>query len=171
MRTSDWSSDVCSSDLAMLIGPADAALWRADIGAAGLDQAVDAIRSTISTVENGRRVTYPFDAATARRLYTRLFGPVADRLPTIAHLIFEPDGAMLRLPINLLVTSDRGLAAYEARLIDPDADPFHMRQIAWLGRTARPSTPVSALAFRHAREEAPSRAAHQNLRLRHNHAR
>src|SRR3546814_1812316 len=82
---------------AMLIGPADAALWRADIGAAGLDQAVDAIRSTISTVENGRRVTYPFDAATARRLYTRLFGPVADRLPTIAHLLFEPDGAMLRL--------------------------------------------------------------------------
>src|SRR3546814_12231507 len=111
----------------MLIGPADAALWRADIGAAGLDQAVDAIRSTISTVENGRRVTYPFDAATARRLYTRLFGPVADRLPTIAHLIFEPDGAMLRLPINLLVTSDRGLAAYEARLIDPAADPFDIR--------------------------------------------
>src|SRR3546814_8066238 len=81
----------------MGVGPADAALGRADIGAAGLDQAVDAIRSTISTVENGRRVTYPFDAATARRLYTRLFGPVADRLPTIAHLIFEPDGAMLRL--------------------------------------------------------------------------
>src|SRR3546814_947168 len=121
----------------MGVGPADAALGRADIGAAGLDQAVDAIRSTISTVEDGRRVTYPFDAATARRLYTRLFGLVADRLPTIAHLIFEPDGAMLRLPIKLLVTSDLGLAAYEARLIDHEDDPFAIRQIAWLGRTPR----------------------------------
>ena len=44
-------------------------LWRADIDADGLENAVDAIRSTISTVENGRRVTYPFDAATARKLY------------------------------------------------------------------------------------------------------
>src|SRR3546814_642726 len=114
------------------------------------------------------RSTYPCSAYLARRLYTRLFGPVADRLPTIAHLIFEPDGAMLRLPINLLVTSDRGLAAYEARLIDPDADPFDMRQIAWLGRTARPSTSVSALAFRNAREAAPSRATHQYFGLGHN---
>src|SRR3546814_14195873 len=75
---------------------------------------------------------------------------------------------MLRLPINLLVTSDRGLAAYEARLIDPDADPFDMRQIAWLGRTARPSTSVSALAFRNAREAAPSRATPQYFGLGHN---
>src|SRR3546814_7601751 len=52
---------------AMLIGPSDARLWRADIGAAGLDRAVDAIRLTISAIENGRRVTYPFDAATARQ--------------------------------------------------------------------------------------------------------
>src|SRR3546814_2250807 len=75
---------------------------------------------------------------------------------------------MLRLPINLLVASDRGLADYEARLIDPDADPFDMRQIAWLGRTVRPSTSVSALAFRNAREAAPSRATHQYFGLGHN---
>src|SRR3546814_20506082 len=111
MRISDWSSDVALPIL--LIGPSDARLWRADIGAAGLDRAVDAIRLTISAIENGRRVTYPFDAATARQLYTQLFGPVADRLPAIAHLIFEPHGAMLRLPINLLVTSEPGLADYE----------------------------------------------------------
>ena len=62
-----------------------------------------------------------------------------DRLPTIANLIFEPDGAMLRLPINLLITSDIGLAAYEQRVNDPSADAFDMRQIAWLGRATRPS--------------------------------
>src|SRR3546814_13898907 len=107
MRISDWSSDVCSSDLD------GAQLWKSDIGASDLEQAVDTIRSTISIVENGRRLTYPFDAATSYKLYGQLFGPVAARLPAVPHLIFEPDGAMLRLPINLLVTADTGLADYE----------------------------------------------------------
>ncbi|KTE37948.1 MULTISPECIES: CHAT domain-containing protein [unclassified Sphingopyxis] len=153
---------------AMLIDNKGAQLWRADIGAAALDAAVDSIRSTISIVENGRRVTYPFDAATARSLYTRLFGPAADRLPTIANLTFEPDGAMLRLPINLLITADTGLAEYEQRLLDPNGDAFDMRQIAWLGRTTRPSTAVSALAFRNARQAPPSNAANQYFGLGQN---
>src|SRR3546814_16347537 len=66
---------------AMLIGPADAALWRADIGAAGLDQAVDALRSTIATVEHRRRRTYPLDPATPRPLSPRPSGP-CPRPPT-----------------------------------------------------------------------------------------
>src|SRR3546814_5391311 len=98
---------------AMLIEPDGAQLWKSDIGASDLEQAVDTIRSTISIVENGRRLTYPFDAATSYKLYGQLFGPVAARLPAVPHLIFEPDGAMLRLPINLLVTADTGLADYE----------------------------------------------------------
>lgn len=153
---------------AMLIGPDDARLWQADIGANDLDAAVDAIRSTISTVENGRRLTYPFDAATAHTLYGQLFGPVAARLPTVTHLIFEPDGAMLRLPINLLITADTGLAEYEQRLLDPAADPFDMRGIAWLGRATRPSTAVSALAFRNARQAPPSTASNQYFGLGEN---
>ncbi|WP_312846628.1 CHAT domain-containing protein [Sphingopyxis sp. PET50] len=153
---------------AMLIDNKGAQLWRSDLSAAQLDAAVDSVRSTISIVENGRRVTYPFDAATARSLYSKLFGPVADRLPTIANIIFEPDGAMLRLPINLLITSDAGLAAYEAKLDDPEADAFDMRGIAWLGRTTRPSTAVSALSFRNARQAAPSNAANQYFGLGQN---
>src|SRR3546814_18517892 len=113
MRISDWSSDVCSSDL----------------------------------VENGRRLTYPFDAAMSYKLYGQLFGPVAARLPAVPHLIFEPDGAMLRLPITLLITADTGLADYERRLRDPDADPFDHRPIASLGRTRRRPTHVSPPRF------------------------
>lgn len=153
---------------AILIEQGRAQLWKSDISASGLDTAVDTIRSTISIIENGRRVTYPFDAATSYKLYGQLFGPVAARLPAIAHLIFEPDGAMLRLPINLLVTANTGLAAYEQRLLDPDADPFDMRQIAWLGRTSRPSTAVSTLGFRNARQAAPSKAANQYFGLGEN---
>ncbi|MDO9370907.1 MAG: CHAT domain-containing protein [Sphingopyxis sp.] len=153
---------------AMLIEQGGAQLWKSDISASGLDTAVDTIRSTISIVENGRRVTYPFDAATAYKLYGQLFGPVAARLPTVQHLIFEPDGGMLRLPINLLVTADTGLAAYEQRLLDPNADPFDMRQIAWLGRATRPSTAVSTLGFRNARQAAPSKASSQYFGLGEN---
>ncbi|KTE00822.1 CHAT domain-containing protein [Sphingopyxis sp. H115] len=153
---------------AMLIEQGGAQLWKSDISASGLDTAVDTIRSTISIVENGRRVTYPFDAATAYKLYGQLFGPVAARLPAVPHLIFEPDGGMLRLPVNLLITADTGLAAYEQRLLDPDADPFDMRQIAWLGRTTRPSTAVSTLAFRNARQAAPSTATQQYFGLGQN---
>lgn len=159
---------VGDSVYAMLVEPGDAQLWKSDISAAGLENAVDTIRSTISIVENGRRVTYPFDAATAHRLYGQLFGPVAARLPAVPHLIFEPDGAMLRLPVNLLITADTGLAAYEQRVLDPEADPFDMRQIAWLGRATRPSTAVSALAFRNARQAAPSKAANQYFGLGEN---
>ncbi|MBW8296635.1 CHAT domain-containing protein [Sphingopyxis sp.] len=159
---------VGDSVYAMLIEPTGAQLWKSDISAAALETAVDTIRSTISIVENGRRVTYPFDAATAYKLYGQLFAPVAARLPNIAHLIFEPDGAMLRLPINLLITADTGLAAYDQRLLDPDADPFDMRQVAWLGRTTRPSTAVSTLAFRNARQAAPSTAANQYFGLGQN---
>lgn len=145
----------------MLADPAGGQMWRADVDRAGLDRNVDLVRSTISTMENGRRVTYPFDAAAAHNLYTRLFGPVADRLPTIANLFFEPDGAMLRLPVNLLITSNKGIAAYEQRLLDPAADAFDMRDIAWLGRTTRASTAVSAMSFRNARQTEASKATRQ----------
>ena len=33
----------------------------------------------------------------ARDLYTRLFAPVGDKLPAQKHIVFEPDGALLRI--------------------------------------------------------------------------
>lgn len=153
---------------AMLIGPNDAKLWKSALSARELDRDVDLLRDSISATENGSRVTYPYNAALARDLYGRLMGPMAARVPQVPHLIFEPDGGMLRLPVNLLITSDTGLADYENRLLDPNADPFDMRGIAWLGRSTRPSTAVSALSFRNARRAAPSRATRQYLGLGQN---
>ncbi|HET6537811.1 MAG TPA: CHAT domain-containing protein [Sphingopyxis sp.] len=152
----------------MLIHADQAQLWKSNISASDLEQSVDQIRDSISMIENGSRVTYPFDAAKARTLYEQLFAPVAQILPKAPHLIFEPDGAMLRLPINLLITSDKGMADYQRRVLDPDADPFDMREIDWLGRATRPSTAVSALSFRNARQMAPSRASQQYLGLGQN---
>jgi tetratricopeptide (TPR) repeat protein len=138
-----------------------AQIWTAGLGAAALDARVAAIRNSISARENGAVVTYPYDADTAFTLFGELFGPAAPQIAATRHIIYEGDGAMLQLPLGVLVTGDTGLAAYNSRLADPEADAFDARELAFLGRTTRTSTAVSPLAFRNARRAAPSRASRQ----------
>ncbi len=124
-----------------------------------LERQVDTLRATISTVENGLHLTYPFDLDLAHALYRNLFGPVDGEIESVRHLVFEPDGALLRLPPNLLVVDAAGIAAYRARVADPKADGFDFRGVEWLGRRRDISTAVSARAFRDVRQAPPSRAA------------
>jgi CHAT domain-containing protein len=119
---------------------------------------VDSLRETIATTVGGQVTTYGFDVALARALYIDLFGPVADRVATAKHLIFEPDGAMLSLPVNLLVTDQASVDTYLARVSNPDADEFDFRGVNWLGRKVVVSTAVSARSFVEARAAAPSAA-------------
>lgn len=128
-----------------------------------LDEIVAALRDTISKDEGGQLNTYPFDVEKARDLYAGLLGPVSARLAGVSHLIFEPDGAMLKLPPNLLIADGASVDAYLARTRDPEADQFDFRNIAWLGRERAVSTAVSARAFRDARRAPASAAARQYL--------
>lgn len=137
--------------------------YRVPLSARQLDAAVDGLRDTISKEEGGQLNTYPFDVKLARQLYLDLLGPASARLETVRHLVFEPDGAMLRLPINLLVASQPGVDAYLARIEDPDADQFDFRGVDWLGRRHMVSTAVSARAFRDARNTPSSNATRQYL--------
>jgi CHAT domain-containing protein len=137
--------------------------WKAPISAAELANKVRSLRGTISAVENGQNVTYPFDVKLARALYQDLFGPVAARLEPVQHLIFEPDGAMLQLPPNLLIADQAGVDRYVARTASPNADEFDFRGIEWLGRNRAVSTSVSARAFRDTRRTPASRAPQQYL--------
>jgi CHAT domain-containing protein len=140
-----------------------ATAWRVPLSPDDLDTAVDNLRDTIVKDEGGQLNTYPFDIDGAHRLYVALFGPVADRMASIRHLIFEPDGALLRLPINLLVTDQASVDRYTARTRTPDADQFDFRGTAWLGRNAAISTAVAARAFRDARGAPASVAKLQYL--------
>lgn len=103
-------------------------------------------------------MTLPFDIETAHVLYRALFDPVASELAETRHLIFEPDGAMLRLPPNLLVMDRRSVDSYRARAARPGDDGFDFRGTAWLGRDRDVSTSVSPRAFADLRQSAPSRA-------------
>jgi CHAT domain-containing protein len=143
---------------ALFVTATDATAYKADIDTGKLDEMVSTLRTSIVVELNGAPQVSPFDVETARALYVSLMGPVAPRMAAIRHLIFEPDGAMLKLPVNLLVTDDASVAAYKAREAQANADPFDFRGVAWLGRTTDVSTAVSAQSFRDLRKAPPSAA-------------
>lgn len=142
--------------------------YRLPINAATLDRRVDTLRATISLLEDGRRVTYPFDIETAHTLFAEMFAPVAGQIEGIDHLIFEPDGAMLRLPINLLVRDDASVKRYLERIERPAGDSFDFTEVNWLGLGMDVSTAVSARAFVDARNVAASRAPRDYLGMGRN---
>ena len=137
--------------------------YRLPVSASEMERKVTALRSTISTWENGVPTTYAFDVPLARELFVDLFAPVATRLARTGHLIFEPDGAMLKLPVNLLIAEQAGVDAYLARAAQANADEFDFREIAWLGRATAVSTAISARSFRDARAARASAATRQYL--------
>lgn len=151
------------SVFAMLAAPERADAWRVPLTPEQLAVQVSALRDTIVKNENGQLNTYPFDVEAAHNLYVALAGPSADRLPKVKHLIFEPDGAMLMLPIDLLVTDAASVARYKARIANPDADQFDFTGTAWLGKSTILSTAVAARAFRDTRGIPPSKARFQYL--------
>jgi len=146
----------------------DVRVWRADATPAELDALVGKIRESIAVIEGGQVLTYPFDIERSRELYVRLFKPVGEQLPKLRHIVFEPDGALLKLPINLLVTDDASVTAYKARMAGKNPDEYDFRGTAWLGRTTEISTAVAASAFRDVRRARPSDAKRAYLGLGEN---
>lgn len=156
-------AEVGRSVYAIYVDPEGATGYRLPIGKTTLEAKVKALRDTISTEENGQRVTYPFDVAMARELFLDLFAPVQARIGTLDHLIFEPDGAMLELPPNLLIADQAGVDAYAQRAAADENAEFDFRGIEWLGRRQAVSTAVSARSFRDARQTPASKATRQYL--------
>jgi len=128
-----------------------------------LEVRVNALRATITTTQSGVQVTYPFNVELAHQLYDELFGAARAEIAAATHLIFEPDGAMLRLPPNILVMDQAGVDAYRARVAASAENEFDFRGLSWLGRDRDVSTAVSARAFRDLRSAPPSRATGQYL--------
>ena len=152
----------------LLVTPATVRAWTLPFGPDELTRRVDALRNTIVRVQDDRTVTPPFDPVAARALFVDLAGPAADELRASRHLIFEPDGAMLRLPPTLLIVDGRGVDAWRARQAKAGADPYDLTGIDWLGARAQVSIALSARAFRDVRRSAPSAAAGAYLGLGQN---
>jgi len=107
-------------------------------------------------VENGQRMTYPFDVALSHQVYNELFAPFASELPGVKQLLFEPDGPMLRLPPNLLVMDQSSVDSYAKRAAAGGDAEFDFRGINWFGRDRDISTVVSPRSFAQLRSAPPS---------------
>jgi CHAT domain-containing protein len=161
-------SVVGRSVFALFVDKAGAMAYKVPMTANELDQTVDALRETIAVDQGGQTTTYAFDVVLGRKLYVDLLGPVADRAAASKHVIFEPDGGMLRLPLNLLITDQASVDAYQARMAAAGADEFDFRGVQWLGRGRAVTTTVSAKAFRDARTLPLSNATRPYLGLGEN---
>ena len=142
--------------------------YRVGLTASELERSVDTLRNSISRFDGENYVTEPFNVALSRMLYQALFAPVGERLMAARHIVFEPDGAMLKLPINLLVTDDASVARYKASAAKADGDPYDVTMVAWLGKSRLVSTAVSARAFMDGRDLPGSNAPEAYLGLGQN---
>ena len=149
------------------IDSAGATAWRSPLNERELEFTVDMLRASISLYEGGQFLTYPYDMPASARLFAGLFGPGADRLASVRHLVFEPDGAMLRLPVDILVTDQASVDRYAAR-VAAGGDEYDFTGVQWLGRGRRISTAVSAQSFVDARRSDASNAARGYLGLGRN---
>jgi len=94
-----------------------------------------------------------FDVTRSYQLFQQLFGPVASDVMAAKHLIYEPDGALISLPVATLVTADPAALVAKASGSDPD-----YRQVAWLGAKTDSALVLSAASFMQSRAFAPSQA-------------
>jgi CHAT domain-containing protein len=142
--------------------------YRAPITSGELGKSVQTIRDSISRFDGRQYVTGTFAASEAASVYKALFGPVSAELQAAHHLIFEPDGAMLKLPVNVLIADETSAKAYLEQAESPAGDPFDMRGVNWLARDKLVSTAVSARSFMDARKQPGSRAHEAYLGLGRN---
>lgn len=157
-----------SGDAFMFFADGEKALaWQVEAGESELEDLVDILRATISIEDAGQVLTFPYDVELAHTLFTALFGPVQGELASVDHLIFEPDGALLRLPVDVLVMDSASVETYRDR-VDQGGDDYDFRGVAWLGRDRMVSTAVSARAFVDARQAVRSRASFEYLGLGRN---
>lgn len=142
---------------ASYITPSSASGWRLPVDADALSDSVAIIRDSISVSINNVRSTFPFDVDASRELTGVLLAEGQVDLSGVDHLVFEPDGALLQLPPNLLILDDKGVEEYH-RKVAAGGDPFDFTGVAWLGRDVAISTSLSAASFREARKVAASQA-------------
>jgi CHAT domain-containing protein len=134
----------------VLVSKTGAKPYRFDLSRNQAAAAVRSIRSPFEAEDN----LPAFDIAKSYALFQQLAGPVRGEIVAARHLIYEPDGALISLPVATLVMDDpapllAGLAAGK----EPD-----YRKVAWLGARLDSSLVLSASSFMQSRAFSPSRA-------------
>ncbi|MBX3482353.1 CHAT domain-containing protein [Phenylobacterium sp.] len=134
----------------MFVSKTDAKAYAIDASRGAIAADVRRLRSVFEDDES----LPPFDVARSYGLYKQLFGPVATEVAAARHLIYEPDGALISLPVATMVTADPAALVAQAGA-GKDVD---YRKVAWLGAKTDSALVLSAASFLQSRAFAPSRA-------------
>jgi hypothetical protein len=86
----------------IVVRPSRIYVQQVPLGAAALEAEVKALRSSLDLAADDKR---RFDVARARSLHDALLGPVATALTGVRHLLTVPTGALMSLPLGVLVTA------------------------------------------------------------------
>ena len=152
---------------AVYLSPERSTAWKVGASADEVSALVSKLRDSISVTVGGVNATYPFDVDAARTLFEAIMGPVAGDLGNVKHLVFEPDGALMELPPNLLIADQSTVDAYHQRVAS-GGDEYDFRGVGWLGRGRSISTALSPASFRDARKAPSSKAGALYLGLGQN---
>ena len=85
----------------IVVRPSRIYVQRVPLGTAALEADVKALRHSLDLAADDKR---RFDVARARALHDALLGPVAAALTGVRHLLTVPTGALMSLPLGVLVT-------------------------------------------------------------------
>jgi CHAT domain-containing protein len=141
----------------VLVTPQAVKPYAIDLPRAQVEAAVDALRAPFEAQNS----LPAFDVAGSQALFEQLFGPVKGDLLAARHLIYEPDGALVSLPVSTFVTDQASVELMQSRK-RPGAAPDY-RDVAWLSRKMDSSLVVSGASFLQSRAFAPSKASRNFL--------
>jgi len=136
----------------MLITQTDAVPYVIAATRADIEQAVHGLRAPFDTP--GRIQGY--NVAAAYTFFNILTGPVRDQVLAARHLIYEPSGALVSLPISTLVVDAASGPMMAARRAA--GGPASYVGVKWLGAQVPSSLVVSPASFLQSRRFKPSAA-------------
>ncbi|WP_293898513.1 CHAT domain-containing protein [Phenylobacterium sp.] len=134
----------------VMVSPGGAKAYAIDLNRGAAAVQVNALRAPFENEDS----LPPFDLARSYALFQQLFGPIAGEMAGARHLVYEPDGGLIALPVATFVTADpSALLAVTPAGKDPD-----YRKVAWLGARTDSALVLSAASFMQSRAFAPSKA-------------
>ena len=134
----------------VVVTPDAANAYGVDLSRAKIDAAVKHLRAPMDSASGPP----PFDVAGSYDLYRTLFGPAERQLAGVSHLVYEPDGALISLPLATFVT-----APANDTVTGQIRRGANYQGVAWLGAKLDSALTLSASAFLDSRKVAASKAA------------
>jgi CHAT domain-containing protein len=134
----------------VVITPDAANAYGVDLSRSKIDETVKHLRAPMDSASGPP----PFDVAGSYALYRTLFGPAEGQLAGVKHLIYEPDGSLISLPVATFVT-----APADAAVANQIRRGANYQGIAWLGARLDSALSLSAASFLDSRKVAASKAA------------